>query len=63
MPCDVISDFNDYRFSYIFFEDVVLHLNKAGAILRSKQLVRDLKVWMKSKDDAKKKEANQSINT
>ena len=63
MPCDVISDFNDYRFSYIFFEDVVLHLNKAGAILRSKQLVRDLKVWMKSKDDAKNKEANQSINT
>lgn len=43
LDCQIISDPNGYVFKAGYFYDTNYHLNDAGAILRTVQLVRDLK--------------------
>ena len=43
LDCEVISDPYDYVYDYRYFYDTNFHLNDSGAILRTVQLVRDLK--------------------
>lgn len=47
VDCDIISNFTDYMFDYKYFYDTNLHLTSEGAKLRSQQLIKDLKEWMK----------------
>ena len=42
--CEVISDPNNYIYDYRYFYDTNFHLNDSGVILRTAQLVRDLKL-------------------
>ena len=44
LDCAVISDPMDYVFDYRYFYDTNFHLNDSGAVLRTAQLVRDLKL-------------------
>lgn len=43
LDCEVISDPLDYVYDYRYFYDTNFHLNDSGAVLRTVQLVRDLK--------------------
>lgn len=43
LDCEVISDPRDYIYDYRYFYDTNFHLNDSGVILRTVQLVRDLK--------------------
>lgn len=45
---DVISHFSDYFIPYERFLDSKNHLDKEGADIRTKQLIKDLKSWKKS---------------
>lgn len=44
LDCEVISDPLDYVYDYRYFYDTNFHLNDSGAVLRTVQLVRDLKL-------------------
>ena len=44
LDCEVISDPYDYIYDYRYFYDTNFHLNDAGVVLRTTQLVRDLKL-------------------
>ena len=48
LDCDLISDFTDYFIPYRYFFDTVNHLDNDGAVIRTKQLVQDLKAWQNS---------------
>ena len=43
----VISDYSDYFFPYDYFYNTELHLNEKGANARTKQLIKDIKNWLK----------------
>lgn len=45
LDCPVISEIDDYFFSYDCFFDTIYHLNAKGARLRTEQLIRDLQNW------------------
>lgn len=45
LDCPVISEIDDYFFSYDCFYDTIYHLNTKGARLRTEQLIRDLQNW------------------
>lgn len=45
LDCPVISEIDDYFFSYDCFYDTIYHLNAKGARLRTEQLIRDLQNW------------------
>lgn len=47
LKCRIISDYKDYLFDYKYFYDTKLHLTDEGAILRTKQLIKDIKNWEK----------------
>lgn len=51
LECDVISDYEDYFFKYRYFYDTTLHLTDEGAILRTNQLIEDLKKYIDGKDE------------
>lgn len=44
LDCEVISDPNNYIYDYRYFYDTNFHLNDSGVVLRTAQLVRDLKL-------------------
>ena len=44
LDCDIISDPVDYIYDYRYFYDTNFHLNDKGKILRTVQLVKDLKL-------------------
>lgn len=46
LTCSVISDYRDYMFEYSLFYNTDLHLTSQGAVLRTQQLIEDLKKWM-----------------
>lgn len=46
---EIISDFTDYMFDYSYFWDTQYHLTGEGAILRTEQLVKDLKKYINGK--------------
>ena len=46
LDCPVISEIDDYFFSYDCFFDTIYHLNANGARLRTEQLIRDLQDWL-----------------
>lgn len=46
LNCAVISRYTDYFFPYQYFYNTKLHLNGEGAMLRTQQLIADLKGWM-----------------
>lgn len=48
--CPVISDYRDYMFDYSLFYEPVLHMTTQGAILRTEQLIEDLKAWKNSEE-------------
>lgn len=43
LDCPIISDFTDYFFDYSYFWDSPLHLTDEGAVLRTEQLIEDLR--------------------
>ena len=43
LNCIIISDYEDYLFSYEYFYDSEFHLGTRGSELRTKQLIKDLK--------------------
>jgi len=47
LECPVISDFTDYMFDYQYFYDTEYHMNTEGVILRTEQLISDIKQWKK----------------
>ena len=47
LDCDVISDYSDYFFPYDYFYNTNMHLNEKGANARTKQLIEDIKNWLK----------------
>lgn len=44
LDCEVISNPTDYIYDYRYFYDTNFHLNDSGVVLRTAQLVRDLKL-------------------
>ena len=48
LDCRVISDFTDYIYDESLFYNTNLHLTNAGAEIRTKQLVTDLKKYFGS---------------
>ena len=46
MNFPVISDFTDYFIPYEYFYDTYAHLTTMGTVIRSEQLVEDLKNWL-----------------
>ena len=44
LDCEVISNPSDYIYDYRYFYDTNFHLNDSGVVLRTAQLVRDLKL-------------------
>lgn len=42
IKCKVISDYTDYFFTVDYFFDGCLHMTNEGAVLRTKQLIRDI---------------------
>lgn len=46
LVCPIISDYTDYMYEYDYFYNSRLHLNDAGAELRTRQLVDDIKEWL-----------------
>lgn len=44
LDCEVISSPSDYIYDYRYFYDTNFHLNDSGVVLRTAQLVRDLKL-------------------
>ncbi|MCM1213715.1 MAG: hypothetical protein NC331_00445 [Lachnospiraceae bacterium] len=46
LECIVISDYEDYFYQYHYFFDTHLHLTNEGAILRTNQLIEDLKNYL-----------------
>lgn len=46
LDCPVISNYEDYMFSYDSFYDYNLHLTDAGADVYTQQIIKDLKAWM-----------------
>ena len=46
LDSDIISDYTEYFYPYHYFYDTDLHLTEEGAIVRTKQLISDLKNWM-----------------
>ena len=53
LECPVISNFVDYMFDYSYFFDTNVHLNSAGAKLRTEQLIADLKAWQNAESKSK----------
>lgn len=45
LNCDVISQYTDYMYDYSYFYDTHMHLNSAGAAMRTRQLIEDIKRW------------------
>lgn len=45
LDCPVISDYTDYFFPYAYFYDTNYHLTEEGALLRTEQLIDDLRSW------------------
>lgn len=43
LDCPVISNIEDYMFDYEYFWDTYIHMTSDGAILRTEQLIEDLK--------------------
>lgn len=52
LDCHVISNFTDYMYDYSYFYDTNLHLNSQGAKLRTKQLIKDIKHWLETGEEA-----------
>lgn len=50
LECEVISNYEDYFFEYRYFYDTYLHLTNEGALLRTNQLIEDLKKYLDSKN-------------
>lgn len=50
--CPVISDFMDYVFDKKYFYAGALHMTNEGARLRTEQLIKDLKAFLKTKKTA-----------
>ncbi len=46
VECPVISSVDDYFFDYEYFYNTVLHLTGEGAVLRTNQLIADLKDYL-----------------
>lgn len=46
MKCPVIFDWKDYQFDYKYFYDNRLHLTNEGAVIRTRQLIKDLKNYL-----------------
>lgn len=45
LDCDVISDYKDYFMDRRYFYDTEGHLNDEGSVIRTNQLIEDLKNW------------------
>ena len=45
VDCPVISDYCDYFYPYNYFYDTNLHLTNDAAIIRTEQLIKDLKAY------------------
>lgn len=45
LDCEVISDYTDYLMDYKYFYDTEYHLTTEGAVLRTEQLITDIKNW------------------
>ena len=52
LDCPVISNFTDYMYDYGYFYNTNLHLNSQGAKLRTKQLIKDIKHWLETGEEA-----------
>lgn len=50
LDCNVVSNFEDYMYSYDLFYDQMYHLNEEGVAIRTEQLIDDLKE-LKENDD------------
>lgn len=50
LDCEVISHYTDYFIPYDLFYDTFLHLSKAGARIRTQQLILDLMKWKVSRE-------------
>ena len=48
----VISDFTDYMFEYKYFYNSTFHLTDEGTILRTEQLIKDLKRYLQERDSS-----------
>lgn len=46
VECPVISSVNDYFMDYRFFYNTTLHLTEEGAVLRTRQLIEDLRNYL-----------------
>lgn len=45
LDCDVISDYKDYFMDRRYFYDTTAHLTDEGTVIRTAQLIEDLKNW------------------
>ena len=54
MDCPVISTYTDYIFPLEYFHDPALHLTDKGALLRTRQLIKDLTAWRKNEETVQK---------
>lgn len=48
LECPIISDYTDYFLDYKYFYDTTRHLTDEGAVLRTKQLILDLRRFIDS---------------
>lgn len=45
LDCEIISNYRDYFIPYKYFYDFTLHLDEEGVIIRTQQLIKDIKRW------------------
>ena len=46
LDCDIISDLSDYLYPYDYFYNTQYHLTEEGAVVRTNQLISDLKKYL-----------------
>lgn len=48
LECEIISDYTDYFIDYKYFYDTPLHLTSEGAVIRTEQLISDIRRYWRN---------------